>query len=286
VIPLTPHPAAENAPYVPQGMAGLNLFDTFEEEHMETPSLPRYNTRARTCQHSATQAQLLAPRVFCPITFTNTQGFYVSPKQDTTHIHMVNDVIIQNTGTSLEYHQLIQDETTFPVWKKAASNEFGCLAKGVGGRIEGSSTIFFITHHEIPKGKFLTYGHFVVDIRPNKTETRRVSLTMGGNLIQYPGDGSTCSADLTTSKCLWNSTISTEGATYTCLDVNNFYLGTPMVSFEYMHIPIKLIPQEIITEYNLLSYVSDIHVYIEVQKGMYGLPQDCILANQLLDRRL
>jgi hypothetical protein len=41
VIPLTPHPAAENATKVPQGMAGMNLFDTFEKEHMETPGLPR-----------------------------------------------------------------------------------------------------------------------------------------------------------------------------------------------------------------------------------------------------
>jgi hypothetical protein len=40
VVPLTPHPAAENSPYVPQGIAGMNLFDTFEEEHMESPSLP------------------------------------------------------------------------------------------------------------------------------------------------------------------------------------------------------------------------------------------------------
>jgi hypothetical protein len=31
VIPLTPHTAAENSPYVPHGMAGMNLFDTFEE---------------------------------------------------------------------------------------------------------------------------------------------------------------------------------------------------------------------------------------------------------------
>jgi hypothetical protein len=35
VIPLTPHPEAENAPYVPQGTAGENRFDTFEEEHMD-----------------------------------------------------------------------------------------------------------------------------------------------------------------------------------------------------------------------------------------------------------
>jgi hypothetical protein len=71
---------------------------------------------------------------------------------------------------------------------------------------------------------------------------------MGGNLIQHPGDVPTRSADLTTSKCLWNSTISTEGAKYRCLDLKNFYLGTPMDSFEYMHIPIKLIPQENIAE--------------------------------------
>jgi hypothetical protein len=63
-------------------------------------------------------------------------------------------------------------------------------------------------------------------------------------------------------------------------------MGTPMESFEYIRIPIKLIPQEIINQYNLLSLVSDGHVYIEVQKGMYGLPKAGILANQLIERRL
>jgi hypothetical protein len=53
-----------------------------------------------------------------------------------------------------------------------------------------------------------------------------------------------------------------------------------------MHIPIKLIPQEIIDQYNLLALVSDGHVYVEVQKGMYVLPQAGILSNQLLARRL
>jgi hypothetical protein len=134
----------------------------------------------------------------------------------------------------------------------------------------------------VPKVKIVTYGRFVVDIRPNKTETHRVCLTVGGNLIQYPGDVSTRSADLTTSKYLWNSTISTEGAKYMCLDIKNFYLGTAMYSFKYMRVAIKLIPQEIIVQYNLLPMVSDGHVYIEVQKGMYGLSQDGILANELL----
>jgi hypothetical protein len=30
VVPLTPHPASDNAPYMTQGMAGMNLCDTFE----------------------------------------------------------------------------------------------------------------------------------------------------------------------------------------------------------------------------------------------------------------
>jgi hypothetical protein len=86
------------------------------------------------------------------------------------------------------------------------------LAQGVGGRIEGPNTIFFIPRNAVPKGKVSTYGRFVVDIRRDKTETNQVRLTVGGNLIQYAGDVSTLSADLTTSKCFWNSTISTEGA--------------------------------------------------------------------------
>jgi hypothetical protein len=156
---------------------------------------------------------------------------------------MANAVINQDTGASLEYHQLIQDETTFPFWNKSGANKAGSLARGVRGRIEGSNTIFCIPRQAIPKGKIVTYHHFVVDIRLKKSETHRVRLTVDGNLIQYQGDVSTCSADLTTYKCLWNSAISTEGAMYMCLDVKNFYLGTPMDSFEYMQIPIKLIPQ-------------------------------------------
>jgi hypothetical protein len=155
------------------------------------------------------------------------------------------------------------------------------LDQGVGGRIEGSNTTFLIPLQEVPKGKIVTYGRFVVDIHPNKSENHQFCLTVGGNLIQYLGDVSTRPADLTTSKCLWNSTISTEGAKYFCLDVKNFHLGTPMDSFEYMRIPIKIIPQEISVQYNVLPLDSDDHVYIEVPKGMYGLPQAGILTNQL-----
>jgi hypothetical protein len=126
----------------------------------------------------------------------------------------------------------------------------------------------------------------VVDVRPNKEEVHRVRVTVGGNLIKYDGYVSTRSANLTTSKCLWNSIISTTGAKYMCLDVKIFYLGTPMEHFEYLRIPIKLIPLKIITQYALLPLVSDGHIYIEVQKVMYGLAQAGIPTNILLAKRL
>jgi hypothetical protein len=168
---------------MPQGMAGMNLFDTFEEEHMETPAVPRYNTRARSRQHSANQAHTLTPLMFRPIAFTNNQAINLPFKQAPQTMPMSNSVINEDTGASVEYRHLIQDDSTFPVWNKEAANEFGRLAQGVGGRIEGSNTIFFIPRQAVPKEKIITYGRFVVDIRPNTSETHRVRRTVGVNLI-------------------------------------------------------------------------------------------------------
>jgi hypothetical protein len=119
---------------MPQGMAGEYLFDIFEEEHTETPSTPRYTTRTGAQQHSANSVKHHVPRV-TPLTFTNTQGFHIAPQRAINHIPMTNDVINQDTGVSLEYRQLIQYETMFPIWNKAAANECGRLAQGVRGRI-------------------------------------------------------------------------------------------------------------------------------------------------------
>ncbi len=47
------------------------------------------------------------------------------------------------------------------------------------------------------------------------------------------------------------------------------------------------IPQEVIDEYNLKTKViEDGHVYIKIQKGMYGIPQSRLIAQQLLKKRL
>ena len=53
---------------------------------------------------------------------------------------------------------------------------------------------------------------------------------------------------------------------------------------EYMWIPIKYIPQEIIDEYDVNKFIKDGYIYVEIVKGMYGLKQAGIIANQLLEK--
>jgi hypothetical protein len=53
-----------------------------------------------------------------------------------------------------------------------------------------------------------------------------------------------------------------------------------------MVINLASLPQETIEKYDLNELAQDGKVYIEIQKGMYCLPQAGILANQLLQRNL
>jgi hypothetical protein len=117
-------------------------------------------------------------------------------------------------------------------WSRAFGKEFGNLAQGdTITNTPGTDSIFVLNHEQIqciPKDRTITYTRIVVDYRPQKTDPNRVGLTAGGNLIEYPGELATRTADLTTTKMLWNSVISTDDARYLCLDIKNFYLGTPM----------------------------------------------------------
>jgi hypothetical protein len=64
------------------------------------------------------------------------------------------------------------------------------------------------------------------------------------------------------------------------------YLKTPLGRFEYMKMPLSLFPQDIIDHYGLNNKVLNCYIYMEICKGMYGLPQAGILANKLLKKRL
>ena len=57
------------------------------------------------------------------------------------------------------------------------------------------------------------------------------------------------------------------------IDLKDFYLVTPMDRYEYVRIPLMMIPEEIMKLYKLDDLVHKGTVYAEVHKGMYGLPQ-------------
>ena len=102
-----------------------------------------------------------------------------------------------------------------------------------------------LTHNKIrniPADRTVTYAHILVDYILQKEDPNRVQLTVEGNLIDYPGELKTRTADLTTTNLMWNSVTITDNAQYMVADVNNFYLNTPLDRFECMKITIKLIP--------------------------------------------
>jgi hypothetical protein len=92
---------------------------------------------------------------------------------------------------------------------------------------------------------------------------------------------------MATVKLHLNSVISTKGARYCTIDPNDFYLMTPMAHPEYMRIKLKDLPAEFVELYTLTNMVdSDGYIHIKIQKGIYGLPQAGILAQELLEKRL
>ena len=69
-------------------------------------------------------------------------------------------------------------------------------------------------------------------------------------------------------------------------DLKDFYLNTPMESYEYMQYPVSSIPAAIMEEYELEPLIHKGNVYVEIRKGMYGLPQAGKIASDRLTELL
>ena len=178
------------------------------------------------------------------------------------HTNRAKNVIDTDTGQSLEYSHLTRGPNK-DIWKTSLANDLGWLAQGVGTRIPtGTNTVFFIPRSAIPAGRTVTYSQLVASIRPHKTETHRVRVTVGGNRLDFPGDTTTNCASLTTTKRLFNSTISTPGACFITIDIKKFYYNTPMGCYKYMKIILAILVEEIIAQYNLIQLASSGWVYL------------------------
>ena len=208
-----------------------------------------------------------------------TRHHIVTEHRRTNH---ANTVIGTDTGQSLEYSHLMSGPDK-DIWKTSLTNNLGRLAQGVGTRIPtGTNKLFFIPRSAIPAGRTVTYSQLFASIRPNKTKTHRVCVTVGGNRLDFPGDTTTNCASLTTTKCILNSTISTPGARFITIDIKNFYYNTPMGRYEYMKSSLKIFPEDIIAQYNLLQLSSNGWVYLDIRKGTSCLKQAGRITNYRL----
>ena len=153
---------------------------------------------------------------------------------------------------------------------KSFADKLGRLAKGIWD-IPGTDIIRFIHRSYITKGRSVTYGHICVNYFPQKKDPNHIILTVGGDQIHYPWYVSTSSYDISTSRIHLKSVISTPDEIFITINMTHFYLGTPMKCTEYMRLPNKIIPQEIICRYNLKELEEDGYIYCEIFEGMCGL---------------
>ena len=110
------------------------------------------------------------------------------------------------------------------LYAKSYSKELGRIAQGIPGVVNGTNTTFFINKTDVPakQCKYATYGHVVVNYRPEKGDPYCNCLTVEGNLIFYPGHCGTPTVDLLTVKLLLNSVISTPDAKFMTINIKDF----------------------------------------------------------------
>eukprot|EP00804_Cyclotella_cryptica_P013268 CCRYP_007040-RA/>CCRYP_007040-RA protein AED:0.41 eAED:0.41 QI:0/0/0/1/1/1/2/0/513 len=212
-----------------------------------------------------------------------------------TPTNLATSVLDYDTGLSLDYKQLCTHPKLGLIWRKSYANELCRLCQGIGTVdsgtnqcIQGTDTFYVIDYDDIPFNRCseITYSKVVCKVCPEKSDPDRTHITIGGNRICYPGDVGTKTAPLELVKLMINSVLSQHNAKFCTFNISNFYLGTPLDRPEYVRIRIDDIPQEFIDKYDLTHHVRDGWVSFQIIKGVYGLPQSGILANNLLETRL
>ena len=58
--------------------------------------------------------------------------------------------------------------------------------------------MLFISNKNLTTGRTVTYGRIVAGIKPLKSETHRTQLNVGVNLVNFHGDVTTPTSDITT----------------------------------------------------------------------------------------
>ena len=194
--------------------------------------------------------------------------------------HVFNDI----TGRSETPATLLTGDKAI-AWNILLANEWVRLSKSIKNRVIVTDTIDFIHKSEVPHKRKVTYGNFVCDYRPLKTEQWRVQLTVRGDCHEYPHEAASPAVSLIENKLIINTTISDahKDARVMVVDLMDFSLKPPMERPEFMKIHQRLFPIEILEAYKLHDKITkDGYIYIRIKHGMYDLKKAARLAYDLL----
>jgi hypothetical protein len=105
-----------------------------------------------------------------------------------------------------KYPKLMDDTNLKDLRVPAMSKELHHLAQGKESVTVGTNTIFYPTHDKIrriPKDQTVTYAGIFIDHRPQKDDPNQVRITVGRNLIDYPYELPTQTANMVSAKIKW-----------------------------------------------------------------------------------
>ena len=137
-------------------------------------------------------------------------------------------MIDEVTGQPIDLRQLLQGPNK-SIWRTILANDLGRINQVFGTHMTCSTnTVLYMPKSSVPTDPKVTYTIMVATSRPHKTEVNRVCVTVGNNILDYPGAVTTNCVSLTTTVCLLNSTISTPDAWLMKIVIKDFYYGIPM----------------------------------------------------------
>ena len=200
------------------------------------------------------------------------------PKPHIPPIYPTGPLNLNPDGTQISYRKSHQGPNALQ-WAQADAEEFERLFK--------SGTLRPILYQDIPADKDATYVNPVCSekVKDDGSLKLRTRATIGGDRIDYPYTTTAMTAELEAIKLLINAMIS-DNAAFSTVDLEDFYLGTPLPHPEYIRIPVSFIPKKVMAFYKLTGYVYKGAIFCMVLKTHYGLPQAGALSQQRLFKHL
>ncbi len=182
------------------------------------------------------------------------------PKPELFPVFPKGPLNLNEDGTTISYRKSHIGPNAAQ-WEQADIEEMERLFK--------SGTLRPIMHHDIPQDKHATYMNPVCSekLNDNGTVKLRTRATIGGDQIDYPYPTTAVTAELESIKILFNAMIS-DNAAFSTVDLEDFYLGTPLPHPEYIRIPVKFIPQKVLWFYKLKPFIFKGALYCVVLKTL------------------